>query len=141
MEKKKTPEELVDAIRKIKDVEKELKEKRQKLEEMLFESVEKPIDGKPLWIGDDVKIVWRTNAKISQKQAKIWFDRNPDLSRRIFSMTFKPKISEISKLERTVVSEPEKLPEWMKDFEKVKEDIEIEEKPALEFMKNKEVEE
>ena len=140
MEKKKTPEELVDAIRKIKDVEKELKEKRQKLEEMLFESVEKPIDGKPLWIGDDVKIVWRTNAKISQKQARIWFEKNPELSKRLFSMSFKPKISEISKLERTVVSEPEKLPGWMKDFAKIKEDIEIEEKPALEIVK-KEVEE
>lgn len=138
---KKSIEQLVDDILKIKEVERELKEKRQKLEQMLFESVEKPIDGKPLWIGDDVKIVWRTNAKISQKQAKIWFDRNPDLSRRIFSMTFKPKISEISKLERTVVSEPEKLPEWMKDFDKVKEDIEIEEKPTLEFVKNEEVEE
>lgn len=138
---KKSIEQLVDDILKIKEVERELKEKRQQLEQQLFESVQKPVDGKPLWIGDDVKIVWRTNAKISQKQAKIWFDRNPDLSRRIFSMTFKPKISEISKLERTVVSEPEKLPEWMKDFDEIKKDIEIEEKPALEVVKNEEVEE
>ncbi len=137
---KKSIEQLVDDILKIKEVEKELKEKRQQLEQQLFESVQKPVDGKPLWIGDDVKIVWRTNAKISQKQAKIWFDRNPDLSRRIFSMTFKPKISEISKLERTVVSEPEKLPEWMKDFDEIKKDIEIEEKPALEFIKEEEEE-
>jgi len=135
MEKKKTPEELVDAIRKIKDVEKELKEKRQKLEEMLFESVEKPIDGKPLWIGDDVKIVWRTNAKISQKQAKIWFDRNLELCKRIFSMSFKPKISVISKFERTTSKE---RPEWMKDFDEIKKDIEIEEKPVLEVVKNEE---
>lgn len=132
---KKSIEQLVDDILKIKEVERELKEKRQQLEQQLFESVEKPVDGKPLWIGDDVKIVWRTNAKISQKQAKIWFEKNPELSKRIFSMSFKPKISEISKLERTVVLEPEKLPEWMKDFSKVKEDIEIEEKPALEIVK------
>jgi len=138
---KKSIEQLVDDILKIKEVEKELKEKRQQLEQQLFESVEKPVDGKPLWIGDDVKIVWRTNAKISQRQAKIWFEKNPELSKRIFSMSFKPKKSEISKLERTVVSEPEKLPEWMKDFDEIKKDIEIEEKPALEFMKNKEVEE
>lgn len=138
---KKSIEQLVDDILKIKEVERELKEKRQQLEQQLFESVEKPVDGKPLWIGDDVKIVWRTNAKISQKQAKIWFEKNPELSKRIFSMSFKPKISEISKLERTVVLEPEKLPEWMKDFSKVKEDIEIEEKPALEIVKNEEVEE
>jgi hypothetical protein len=135
---KKSIEQLVDDILKIKEVERELKEKRQQLEQMLFESVKKPEDGKPLWIGDDVKIVWRTNAKISQKQAKIWFDRNLELCKRIFSMSFKPKISVISKLERTTSKE---RPEWMKDFEKVKEDIEIEEKPALEFMKNKEVEE
>ena len=132
---KKSIEQLVDDILKIKEVEKELKEKRQQLEQQLFESVQKPVDGKPLWIGDDVKIVWRTNAKISQKQARIWFEKNPDLSRRIFSMSFKPKISEISKLERTVVFEPEKLPGWMKDFAKIKEDIEIEEKPALEIVK------
>jgi len=132
---KKSIEQLVDDILKIKEVERELKEKRQQLEQQLFESVQKPVDGKPLWIGDDVKIVWRTNAKISQKQAKIWFEKNPELSKRIFSMSFKPKISEISKLERTVVLEPEKLPEWMKDFDKVKEDIEIEEKPALEIVK------
>jgi hypothetical protein len=132
---KKSIEQLVDDILKIKEVERELKEKRQQLEQQLFESVQKPVDGKPLWIGDDVKIVWRTNAKISQKQARIWFEKNPDLSRRIFSMSFKPKISEISKLERTVVFEPEKLPGWMKDFSKVKEDIEIEEKPALEIVK------
>jgi hypothetical protein len=132
---KKSIEQLVDDILKIKEVERELKEKRQQLEQQLFESVQKPVDGKPLWIGDDVKIVWRTNAKISQKQARIWFEKNPDLSRRIFSMSFKPKISEISKLERTVVFEPEKLPGWMKDFAKIKEDIEIEEKPALEIVK------
>ena len=132
---KKSIEQLVDDILKIKEVEKELKEKRQQLEQQLFESVQKPVDGKPLWIGDDVKIVWRTNAKISQRQAKIWFEKNPELSKRIFSMSFKPKKSEISKLERTVVSEPEKLPGWMKDFAKIKEDIEIEEKPALEIVK------
>lgn len=135
---KKSIEQLVDDILKIKEVERELKEKRQQLEQQLFESVQKPVDGKPLWIGDDVKIVWRTNAKISQKQAKIWFDRNPELSKRIFSMSFKPKISVISKLERTTTKE---RPEWMKDFSKVKEDIEIEEKPALEIVKNEEVEE
>jgi len=132
---KKSIEQLVDDILKIKEVEKELKEKRQQLEQQLFESVQKPVDGKPLWIGDDVKIVWRTNAKISQKQARIWFEKNPELSKRLFSMSFKPKKSEISKLERTVVSEPEKLPGWMKDFAKIKEDIEIEEKPALEIVK------
>lgn len=135
---KKSIEQLVDDILKIKEVERELKEKRQQLEQQLFESVEKPVDGKPLWIGDDVKIVWRTNAKISQKQARIWFEKNPELSKRLFSMSFKPKISVISKLERTTTKE---RPEWMKDFSKVKEDIEIEEKPTLEFVKNEEVEE
>lgn len=134
---KKSIEQLVDDILKIKEVEKELKEKRQQLEQQLFESVQKPEDGKPLWIGDDVKIVWRTNAKISQKQARIWFEKNPELSKRLFSMSFKPKISVISKWERTTTKE---RPEWMKDFSKVKEDIEIEEKPALEIVK-KEVEE
>lgn len=129
---KKSIEQLVDDILKIKEVERELKEKRQQLEQQLFESVEKPVDGKPLWIGDDVKIVWRTNAKISQKQARIWFEKNPELSKRLFSMSFKPKISVISKWERTTTKE---RPEWMKDFDKVKEDIEIEEKPALEIVK------
>ena len=137
---KKSIEQLVDNILKIKEVERELKEKRQQLEQQLFESVEKPIDGKPLWIGDDVKIVWRTNAKISQKQARIWFEKNPELSKRLFSMSFKPKISEISKLERTLHL-GEELPEWMSDFEALKQDIVIEEKPVLQFEKEVESDE
>lgn len=138
---KKSIEEILDQIMEIKEYERKLKEKRQELEKQLFESVQKPEDGKPLWIADVAKIVWRTNAKISQRQAKIWFDKNPELSKRIFSMSFKPKISEISKLERTIITNPKELPSWMVDFEKVKKDIVIEEKPSLEFVKKEEVEE
>ncbi len=127
-------EEILDKIVEIKEYEQKLREKRKELEEQLFQSVKKPEDGKPLWIGDSAKIVWSTEAKISQRDAKVWFEKNPDLSKRIFSMTFKPKISEISKLERTLITNPKQVPEWMKDFESLKESISLEEKPKLQFV-------
>jgi hypothetical protein len=125
--------EIVKKIKEIKEIEQRAKEARRELEKKLFESVDKPIDGKPLWLSDEAKIVWRNEAKISQKAGKLWLEKNPELSKRIFSITVKPKISVISQLERTLNMD-EKLPNWMQDFEKLKEDIIIEEKPRLEFI-------
>lgn len=136
-----TEDELLDKILEIKDYEKKLKITRQQLEQKLFEKVQKSPDGKPVWIGDLAKVVWKTDAKISQKIAKIWLDRNPELAKRIFSMSLKPKISEISKIDRTIISNPDKVPEWAKDFEKLKKDITFEEKKVLEIVKQEETEE
>ena len=132
--------EIVKKIKEIKEIEQRAKEARRELEKKLFESVERPKDGKPLWLDEETKIVWRNEAKIPQKVGKVWLERNPELSKRVFSLTVKPKISMISKLERTLKSENE-LPSWMKDFEKLKEDISIEEKPILEFVKEEEEDE
>lgn len=126
--------EIVKKIKEIKEIEQRAKAARVELEKKLFASVDKPIDGKPLWLSDEAKIVWRNEAKIPQKLGKIWLEKNPELSKRIFSITVKPKISVISQLERTLNMEDE-LPDWMKDFETLKEDISIEEKPILEFVK------
>ena len=132
--------EIVKKIKEIKEIEQRAKAARVKLEKKLFESVDKPIDGKPLWLSDEAKIVWRNEAKISQKVGKLWLEKNPELSKRIFSITVKPKISVISQLERTLNMD-EKLPNWMQDFEALKESIVIEEKPRLEFISEGEVEE
>ena len=126
--------EIVKKIKEIKEIEQRAKAARVELEKKLFASVDKPIDGKPLWLSDEAKIVWRNEAKIPQKLGKIWLEKNPELSKRIFSITVKPKISVISQLERTLNMD-ETLPSWMSDFEKLKEDISIEEKPILEFVK------
>ena len=126
--------EIVKKIKEIKEIEQRAKEARRELEKKLFESVEKPEDGKPLWLDEQTKIVWRNEATVPQKVGKIWLERNPELAKRIFSLTVKPKISEISKLERTLYLE-EELPPWMKDFETLKKEIKIEEKPRLEFLK------
>lgn len=131
--------EIVKKIKEIKEIEQRAKEARRELEKKLFESVEKPEDGKPLWLDEQTKVVWRNEVTIPQKVGKIWLERNPELAKRIFSITVKPKISEISKLERTLYLGKE-LPQWMKDFEILKQDIKIEEKPRLEFLKE-EVEE
>jgi len=131
--------EIVKKIKEIKEIEQRAKEARRELEKKLFESVEKPEDGKPLWLDEETKIVWRNEVTIPQKVGKIWLERNPELAKRIFSLTVKPKISEISKLERTLYLGKE-LPQWMSDFEALKQDIVIEEKPQLQFIKNEEVE-
>lgn len=132
--------ELVEKVKELKEIEQRAKEARRKLEQKLFESVERPKDGKPLWINEEAKVVWRNEAKISQKLGKMWFDKNPELSKRVFSIAVKPKISEISKLERTLYLE-EELPPWMKDFETLKKEIKIVEKPVLQFEKEVESDE
>ena len=126
-------QKILENIRKLKEIEEEAKLKRKKLEQELFSQVDKPEDGKPLWLADDTKIVWRAEAKINQKRARLWLEKNPELSKRIFSITVKPKISEISKLERTMSLE--ETPPWLKDFESLKQEIIIEEKPTLQFLK------
>ncbi|MGB4715510.1 MAG: hypothetical protein WBH38_08200 [Defluviitoga tunisiensis] len=131
--------EIIERVKELKEIEQRAKEARRELEKKLFESVEKPEDGKPLWLDEETKIVWRNEVTIPQKVGKIWLERNPELAKRIFSLTVKPKISEISKLERTLYLE-EELPPWMKDFETLKKEIKIVEKPQLQFIKNEEVE-
>ena len=132
--------EIVKKIKEIKEIEQRAKAARVELEKKLFESVERPKDGKPLWIDEETKIVWRNEAKIPQKIGKVWLEKNPELAKRIFSITVKPKISEISKLERTLYLGKE-LPQWMSDFEALKQDIVIEEKPVLQFEKEEEEDE
>jgi len=138
--KKMEIKEIIGRVKELKEIEQRAKAARIELEKKLFASVEKPIDGKPLWLSDEAKVVWRNEAKIPQKLGKIWLEKNPELSKRIFSITVKPKISVISQLERTLNMEDE-LPDWMKDFETLKEDISIEEKPILEFVKEEEEDE
>ena len=132
--------EILEKVKELKEIEQRAKMARQELEKKLFESVEKPIDGKPLWLSDEAKIVWRNEAKIPQKVGKIWLEKNPELSKRVFSISVKPKISVISQLERTLNMD-EELPPWMADFEALKEDITIEEKPSLVFEKEEEEDE
>ena len=131
--------DILEKVKELKEIEQRAKMARQELEKKLFESVERPADGKPLWLSDEAKIVWRNEAKISQKLGKLWLEKNPELSKRVFSISVKPKISVISQLERTLNMD-ETLPEWMNDFETLKEDIIVEEKPKLEFI-SEEVEE
>lgn len=126
--------DILEKVKELREIEQRAKAARQELEKKLFESVEKPIDGKPLWLSDEAKIVWRNEAKIPQKVGKIWLEKNPELSKRVFSISVKPKISVISQLERTLNMD-EELPPWMADFEALKQDIVIEEKPRLEFLK------
>lgn len=126
--------DILEKVKELREIEQRAKAARQELEKKLFESVEKPIDGKPLWLSDEAKIVWRNEAKIPQKVGKIWLEKNPELSKRVFSISVKPKISVISQLERTLNMD-EELPPWMADFEALKESIVIEEKPRLEFLK------
>ena len=132
--------DILEKVKELREIEQRAKAARVELEKKLFESVEKPIDGKPLWLSDEAKIVWRNEAKIPQKVGKIWLEKNPELSKRVFSISVKPKISVISQLERTLNMD-EELPPWMADFEALKKDITIEEKPSLVFEKEVESDE
>ena len=132
--------EILAKVKELKEIEQRAKAARIELEKKLFASVEKPIDGKPLWLSDEAKVVWRNEAKIPQKVGKIWLEKNPELSKRVFSISVKPKISVISQLERTLNMD-EELPPWMADFEALKKDITIEEKPSLVFEKEEEEDE
>lgn len=132
--------EIIGRVKELKEIEQRAKAARIELEKKLFASVEKPIDGKPLWLSDEAKIVWRNEAKIPQKIGKVWLEKNSELAKRVFSISVKPKISVISQLERTLNMD-EELPPWMADFEALKKDITIEEKPSLVFEKEEEEDE
>ena len=82
---------IVEKVKELKEIEQRANEARRELEKKLFESVERPKDGKPLWLDEETKIVWRNEAKIPQKVGKVWLERNPELSKRVFSLTVNPK--------------------------------------------------
>jgi len=120
--------EILEELQKIKELETKLKKKKEELESMLFSQIPK---GKPLYLGN-AKITWTRSAKVSNnKFAKIFASQYPQLAERIFSISYRPKISEIDKIE--VAREINEVPNWYDEeaWNELIQNLKVEERPRI----------
>lgn len=88
-------------LKQIKDLENRLRDKKKEIEAQVFASMQRPDRGQSLQVeltDFTAKLSWSTEAKISQPDARIIVSKYPDFSSQIFSVSYKPKISIISRL-------------------------------------------
>ncbi len=88
-------------LKQIKDIENRLREKKKEIEAQVFASMKRPDRGQSMQVelpDFTAKLSWSTEAKISQVDARIIVSKYPDVATQIFSTTYKPKISIISRL-------------------------------------------
>ena len=88
-------------LKQIRDLENRLREKKKEIEAQVFASMQRPDRGQSLQVELNdftAKLSWSTEAKISQPDARIIVSKYPDIATQIFSITYKPKISIISRL-------------------------------------------
>jgi len=88
-------------LKQIRDLENRLRDKKKELETQIFSTISRPDRGQSLQgeLSDfTAKLSWSTEAKISQPDARIIVSKYPEVATQIFSSTYKPKISIISRL-------------------------------------------
>ena len=88
-------------LKQIKDLENRLRDKKKEIEAQIFSTVQRPDRGQALQVelsDFTAKLSWSTEAKISQSDARIIVSKYPDVATQVFSTTYKPKISVISRL-------------------------------------------
>ena len=88
-------------LKQIKDLENRLRDKKKEIEAQIFSTVQRPDRGQALQVelsDFTAKLSWSTEAKISQPDARIIVSKYPEVATQIFSTTYKPKISIISRL-------------------------------------------
>jgi len=88
-------------LKQIKDLETRLRERKKEIEAQVFHSIQRPDRGQALQVELNdftAKLNWSTEAKISQSDARIIVSKYPEVATQIFSTTYKPKISIISRL-------------------------------------------
>jgi len=88
-------------LKQIKDLETRLRERKKEIEAQVFHSIQRPDRGQALQVELNdftAKLNWSTEAKISQADARIIVSKYPDVATQIFSVSYKPKISSISRL-------------------------------------------
>jgi len=88
-------------LKQIKDIENRLREKKKEIEAQVFSTVQRPDRGQALQVELNdftAKLSWSTEAKISQPDARIIVSKYPEVATQIFSVSYKPKISVISRL-------------------------------------------
>ena len=88
-------------LKQIKDLESRLRERKKELEAQVFSTINRPDRGQALQVELNdftAKLSWSTEAKISQPDARIIVSKYPDFASQVFSVSYKPKISIISRL-------------------------------------------
>ena len=88
-------------LKQIKDLENRLRDKKKEIEAQIFSTVQRPDRGQALQVelsDFTAKLSWSTEAKISQPDARIIVSKYPEVATQIFSVSYKPKISIISRL-------------------------------------------
>ena len=88
-------------LKQIRDLENRLRDKKKELETQIFSTISRPDRGQSLQVelsDFTAKLSWSTEAKISQPDARIIVSKYPEVATQIFSTTYKPKISSISRL-------------------------------------------
>jgi len=89
-----TIKQLVDKIAEIKQLENDMRKYRKELEEQLTNYVKETTNDKTVYLeGEKAKIkVSRTSSlKIDQKAARKFAETHPDISPKIFTISYKPK--------------------------------------------------
>ena len=92
---------LLMQLKQIRDLENRLREKKKEIEAQVFASIQRPDKGQSLQVDltdFTAKLSWSTEAKISQADARIIVSKYPDIATQVFSVSYKPKISTISRL-------------------------------------------
>ncbi len=116
-------------LKQIKDLENRLRDKKKEIEAQIFSTVQRPDRGQALQVelsDFTAKLSWSTEAKISQADARIIVSKYPDIATQIFSVSYKPKISSISRLR---MLQPD-LPA----LNELSEYLTVEEKQSITFM-------
>jgi hypothetical protein len=93
-----TVEGLLEELKKINDYMKKLNDRKKAVLAQLEEMVEKPLDKNTLNLGN-AKIKWVTTAKISNTKAKELVGKYPALVNHVFSVTYKPKLSALNRIQ------------------------------------------
>ncbi|OOC42170.1 hypothetical protein [Thermosipho sp. 1074] len=127
-----TVEGIVEELAKINEYMHKLKERKQLLMAQLEEVIERPIDKNYVNIGA-AKISWRRSIKINPKYASMYAEKYPELAKRIFSVSYRPKITALERIK--TAAETGKLPDWAEP-EAVKDllsQVEYEEKMSVTF--------
>ena len=88
-------------LKQIRDLENRLRERKKELEAQVFHSIQRPDRGQALQVELNdftAKLSWSTEAQISQADARIIVGKYPDFASKVFSVSYKPKISIVSRL-------------------------------------------
>ena len=91
---------LLIQLKQVRDLESRLREKKKEIEAQVFASMQRPDRGQSLQVelsDFTAKLSWSTEAKISQPDARIIVGKYPEFAGQVFSVSYKPKISVISR--------------------------------------------